>query len=128
MAFWLNVEAGHVYRSAGGTMPQEFNWAGEGTSEPLDEGFVVQSDSLLGKFVQAADEEHIVSGAPPLPPLSFPARELPESSPPPPRVPPDPQAILPLPSEQLHQLLEGHAEAHDDPRVGDPFAGFPDDT
>ena len=110
------------------TMPQELNWAGWGTSEPLDEGFVVQSDSLLGKFVQSADEEQVVSGAPPLPLLSVPAKELLEPSPPPPPVAPEPQPILPLPSEQLHQLLEAHAEDLDDPRPGDPFAGFPDDT
>jgi hypothetical protein len=109
------------------TMPQELNWAGWGTSEPLDEGFVVQSDNRLGKFVQAADEEHIVSSAPPLPPLSIPAKEPPEPSSPPP-VAPEPQPILPLPSEQLHQLLAAHAEDLDDPRPGDPFAGFPDDT
>ena len=84
------------------SVPQELNWSGWSSSEPLDEGAVIPIDARLGKFIQAVDEEQIVSGAPPLPPLSVPAKE-----------PPEPQ--------------DGQPAEESDQREGDPFAGLPDE-
>jgi hypothetical protein len=66
----------------------------------LDEQAVIPIDARLGKFIQAVDEEQIVS-APPLPPLSNP----PVSEP----------APIQQPAEESDQ------------REGDPFAGLPDE-
>ena len=82
------------------SVPQELNWSGWSSSEPLDEQAVIPIDARLGKFIQAVDEEQIVS-APPLPPLSNP----PVSEP----------APIQQPAEESDQ------------REGDPFAGLPDE-
>ena len=81
------------------SVPQELNWSGWSSSEPLDEGAVIPIDARLGKFIQAVDEEQIVSVAPP---LSVPAKE-----------PPEAQA--------------GQSAEDPDQREGDPFAGLPDE-
>jgi hypothetical protein len=83
------------------SVPQELNWSGWSSSDPLDEGTVVPIDARLGKFIQAVDEEQIVSGAPPLPPLSNPP--VPEPAP------------IQQPAKEPDQ------------REGDPFAGLPDE-
>jgi hypothetical protein len=99
------------------------------TSLAVTEGGTSSELSYVqGQIVHDVLGLHVVSGAPPLPPLSLPAKEQPEPSPAPPPVAPEPQPTPPLPSEQLHQLLEAHADDLDDPRPGDPFAGFPADT
>jgi hypothetical protein len=82
------------------SVPQELNWSGWSSSEPLDEGAVIPIDDRLGKFLQAVAEEPIVS-APPLPHLSNPP--VPEPAP------------IQQPAEEPDQ------------REGDPFAGLPDE-
>jgi len=66
----------------------------------LDEDAVIPIDDRLGKFLQAVEEEQIVS-APPLPHLSNPP--VPEP------------ARIQQPAEEPDQ------------REGDPFAGLPDE-
>jgi hypothetical protein len=108
------------------TIPQELNWTGWGTSEPLDEGAVVPAESRLGKLIQPADEEHVVSGTPPLPPLVVPSQ---------PNV--EPAVAVSAPSQsppELPPLLLHHSacptpeqEQPDLPREGDPFSGMHED-
>ena len=53
------------------SIPQELSWTGWPSSEPLDEGAVIPMEHRLGKLIQAADEEPVVSGAPRLPVQSY---------------------------------------------------------
>jgi len=109
------------------TIPQDLNWSGWGTSEPLDEGAVVPAESRLGKLIQPADEEQVVSGAPPLPPLVVPPQPSLEPS----TVTSAPEPSLPTPPPLLLHNSACSAPEHeppDSPREGDPFSGLPEDS
>lgn len=115
------------------SVPQELNWSGWGTSEPIAESAVIPMEGRLGKFIQAADVEQVVTGPSHLPSLFQPEPSI--LPPPLSFATPRPQDLQPL-SASPHQPIQpdlappedpSEAENPDDPRAGDPFAGLPDD-